>query len=270
MINNNVKLTEGMFLLIDRQNAGGLKHWVDELTRRTLPACIAIEKIMADQYVGLIKETSLRGFEVCGIYNERPFWNEPYKFQYEEMSIIKDKIESRTDKPMRVFGSKYFAYDENTLKAAEALGVKYIFARGPAGARSVLYKPEEYNAQILAVSNIPASLPEMGTGSLCDESLWSRGESPEGLKNILFSIKEERIIMVAQTHLSGVKLHWWNAYQDFLNANTVKWKSLDEFNVDPLVLPFSQIPMNTEVKYTEPKPRKPLEQEPDYIFEDNK
>jgi len=267
MPNSNTKKTEGMLLIIDHQNARGLKHWADELTKRNMPACVAIAKVMADQYGSLIEEISGRGFEVCGMYNERPFWNEPYKFQYEEMRIVKDKIESRTGKPMRVFGSKYFAYDENTLKAAEVLGLKYIFARGPAGTKAVLYKPEEYDVKIIAVSNVPANLLEMGTGSLCDESLWSRGESPEGFKGILFSIKEERIIMVAQTHLSGVKLHWWNAYQDFLNANVVNWNSLDEFTSNPLVLPNSQIPINTEVKYMEPNPRIPLEQELDYPFE---
>jgi hypothetical protein len=266
MISKYIEKTEGMLLIIDRRNARGLEHWVDELAGRNLPACIAIEKVTSDQYGNLIEEISLRGFEVCGIYNERPFWNEPYKFQYEEMRILKDKIESRTTRLMRVFGSKYFAYDENTLKAAESLGIKYIFSRGPAGTKAVLYKPKEYDVQVLAVSNVPANLSEMGTGSLCDESLWSRGESPESFKNILFSIKEERIILVAQTHLSGVKLHWWNAYQDFLNANTMNWHSLDEFTHAPLVLPNSQIPINTEVKYMEPNPRLPLEQEPDYPF----
>jgi hypothetical protein len=266
MLNKNIEKIEGMFLIIDRQNARGLKHWVDELTGRNMPACIAIEKVMADQYGSLIEEISMKGFEICGIYNEKPFWNEPYKFQYEEMRILKDKIESRTERPMQVFGSKYFAYNENTLKVAESIGLKYVFARGTAGTKAVLYKPEEYDVRILAVSNVPANLSEMGTGSLCDESLWARGESPESFKNILFSIKEERIIIVAQTHLSGVKLHWWNVYQDFLNANTVSWNSLDGFTRNPLVLPNSQIPINTEVKYMEPNPRMPLEQETDYPF----
>ena len=267
MPNSNTKKTEGMLLIIDRQNATGLKHWADELTKRNMPACVAIEKVMADQYGSLIGEISGRGFEVYGMYNERPFWNEPYQFQYVQIRIVKDKIESRTGRLMRVFGSKYFAYDENTLKTAEALGLKYVFARGPAGTKAVLYKPEEYDVQILAVSNVPATTREMGTGSLCDESLRSRGETPEGFKGILFSVKEERIILVAQTHISGVKLHWWNAYQDFLNENTVNWNSLDEFTRNPLVLPNSQIPINTEVKYMEPHPRMPLEQELDYPFE---
>ena len=267
MPNSNPKQTDGMLLVLDRQNVRGLKHWADELTRRNMPACIVIEKVMAEQYGSLIQEIAEREFEVGGIYNGRPFWNEPYNFQYEEIRIIKDKIESRTGKPMRIFGAKYFAYDENTLKAAEALGLKFIFARGAAGTKAVLYKPEEYGVQILSVSNIPATMTEMGTGSLCDESLWSRGESPEGFKGILFGLKEERIILVAQTHLSGVKLHWWNAYQDFLDADIVNWNSLDEFTSSPVVLPNARIPINTEVKYMEPNPKIPLEQEPDYPFE---
>jgi hypothetical protein len=96
--------------------------------------------------------------------------------------------------------------------------------------------------------------------------LWSRGATPHDFKEILFGLKEERIILVAQTHLSGVKLHWWNVYQDFLDANIVTWKSLNEFVSNPLILPNAQIPMNTEVQYQTPQPKIPLEEEPDYLF----
>jgi len=102
----------------------------------------------------------------------------------------------------------------------------------------------------------------MGTGSLCDHSLWSRGETPDDFRKILFSLTEDRIILVCHTHLSGVKLHWWNVYQDFLNANIVTWKSLDEFVTNPVALPIALIPLNREVKYVIPKPKIPLEQEP--------
>jgi hypothetical protein len=107
---------------------------------------------------------------------------------------------------------------------------------------------------------------ELGTGSLCDQSLWSRGVTPDGFKEILFNVKEDRIVLVAQTHLSGIKLHWWNTYQHFLDADIVAWKSLDEFASNPLVLPNAQIPMNTEVQYETPQPKIPLEEEPDYPF----
>jgi len=266
MPKSEVTQIEGMLLIIERRNAQGLKHWGDELERRGIPAVIQVDEGMVNENCGLIKNLSDKGFEIAGGSTERPFWNEPYSYQYEKMSRVKDKIQSCIDKPMRVFGSKYFAYDEVTLRVADKLGVEYILARGTAGAKAVVYKPEEYNLKILSVSNVPSK--ELGTGSFCDESLRCRGVTPGEFREILFSTKEDKIILVAQTHLSGVKLHWWNAYQDFLNANIVTWKSLDEFAVDPVVLPNAQIPINTEVQYVTPQPKIPLEQETEYPFEE--
>jgi len=257
---------EGMFLIIERRNAQGLKHWGDELERRGIPAVIQVDEDMVDENCGLIKNLSDKGFEIAGGYTERPFWNEPYNFQYEVMGRVKGKIESCIDKPMRIFGSKYFAYDEATLTVADKLGVEYILGRGTAGAKAVVYKAEEYNAKILSVSNVPSK--ELGTGSFCDESLRCRGVTPDDFREILFSVKEDKIILVAHTHLSGVKLHWWDAYQDLFNADIVTWKSLDEFTTRPIVLPNAQIPVNTEVQYVTPQPKIPLEQETDFPFEE--
>lgn len=39
-------------------------------------------------------------------------------------------MEGITGKKMRVCFSAYFSYDENTLKAADALGIEYIIGRG--------------------------------------------------------------------------------------------------------------------------------------------
>jgi hypothetical protein len=266
MRKNRTSHIEGMFLIIDHGNVKGLKHWTDEFERRGMPAVIQTNESMVTENCGMIKDLCAKGFEICGAYNERPFWNEPYSFQHEVMSRIKDKVETCTGKPMRIFGSKYSAYDEVTLRAADKLGVGYVFARGAAGARAVVYKPEEYHVTIVSVSNVPAK--QMGTGSLCDQSLWSRGEDPDGLREILFNLKEDRIVLVAQTHLSGVKLNWWNVYQDFLDARIVTWKSLDEFAANPIVLPNAKIPVNTEIKYLTPQPKISLEQEPDYPFEE--
>jgi hypothetical protein len=261
---NKPSQIEGMLLIIERSSIKGLKHWADELERRRIPAIILIEGSTIDQNFDVIKNLSNKGLEIGGGYNERPFWNESYRFQYEEMGRIKDKIQSCIKKPMRIFNSKYFAYDEVTLRVADQLGIEYILARGTSGAKAMVYKPKEYNAKILSVSNVPSE--EMGTGSLCDESLWCRAVTPEGFRQILFSLKEERIILVAQTHLSGVKLYWWNVYQDFFNTNVVVWKSLDEFAANPLAMPNAQIPVNTEVKYVIPQPKIPLEEEKDYPF----
>jgi hypothetical protein len=79
-------------------------------------------------------------------------------------------------------------------------------------------------------------------------------------------VREERITLVAQAQLSGVKLHWWNVYQEFFNAGLVDWKAMDEFADHPTVLPNADIPVNTEVQYIKPQPRIPLEEEVDFPF----
>lgn len=265
MVKNNVKQIDGMFLIIERKNVRGLKHWGDELGKRGIPAVILIDEYMTEEYDGVLRNLSDRGFEIGGWYQEGPFWNRYYGFQYEEMSRIKDRIQSCINRPMRIFGSKYFAYDEVTLGIADELGVRYVTARGTAGVRAVVYKAEEYDTKIISVSNVPWK--EMG-GSLCEYSLWSRGATPNDFREIMFRLKEDRIILVAQTHISGVKLHWWNVYQDFLDSNIVTWKSLEDFAADPIVLPNTQIPINTEVKYATPQPKVPLEEEPDYPFDE--
>lgn len=267
MYSANGSQIEGMFLIIDRRNIKGLKHWGDELERRKIPAVILLDEYMIDNYADVIQSLPDRGFEIGGGYNERPLWNESYEFQYEAMSRVRNKVQSYIKQPMHIFNSKYFAYDEVTLQVADELGVNYILARGTAGARAVVYKPEEYNAKIISVSNVPSK--EMGTGSLCDESLWSRGTTPEDFREYLFNLKEDRIILVAQTHLSGVKVRWWNVYQAFFDANIVSWKSLEEFASDSIVSPNARIPVNIEVQYITPQPKIPLEDEPDYPFEDS-
>jgi hypothetical protein len=259
---NGVAQIEGMFLIIDHGNVKGLKHWTDEFERRGMPAVIQTNEYMVTENSDMIRKLSAKGFEICGGYDENPFWNEPYSFQHKVMSRIKNRFEICTGKPMRIFGSKYAAYDEITLRVADELEVKYVFARGAMGTRAVVFKPEEYNVAIVSISNVPSK--QLGTGSLCDYSLWSRGEAPDSLREILFNLKEDRIVLVAQTHLSGIKLHWWNVYQEFLDADIITWKSLDEFASTPVSVPNAQIPINTEVQYTAPRPRIPLEQEPDY------
>jgi hypothetical protein len=264
MTNKDISKIEGMFLILDRRNVKGLKHWADELERRGVPAIIQVDEYMIENYGEVIKNLSDRGFDIGGIYHEKPFWGESYSFQYEKINQVKNKVESCTNKPMRIVSSKYFGYDEVTLRVADGVGVNYVIARGTTGARAVVYKAEEYNTKIVSFSNIPWK--KMGSGSLCDESLWCRGATPDDFKKVLFGLKEDRITFVAQTHLSGVKLHWWNAYQDYLDKNIVTWKSLKEFAANPIVLPSARIPVNTDVTYIVPKPRIPLEKEPDYPF----
>jgi hypothetical protein len=263
---NKVTQCEGLFLIIDHGNVKGLKHWTDELERRGIPAVIQTNEQMITEHGDIVRSLSEMRFEICGAYNEKPFWNEPYDFQQEVMCRIKNGVEACTGKPMRIFGSKYSAYDEVTLRVASELGVIYLFVRGAAGARAIVYKPKEYQVTLVSVSNVPSK--QLGTGSLCDQSLWSRGATPDDLRQTLFDLKEDRIVLVAQTHLSGVKLRWWDVYQNFLDAQRVVWRSLDEFANQPILLPNSKIPINKEVEYLTPQPKIPLGEEPDYPFDE--
>jgi hypothetical protein len=97
---------EGMFLIMDHGNVQGLRHWADELERRGMPAVIQTNEYMLSEQSGMIKNVCDKEFEICGAYNEQPFWDKPYSFRNEVMGRIKDKLETCTGKPMRIFGSK--------------------------------------------------------------------------------------------------------------------------------------------------------------------
>jgi hypothetical protein len=254
---------EAMFLLAAHGDIKGLVHWAEELERRKMPAVIDVEEQMIDNHPDMIKHIADGGFVVSsGIPG--PLWDKSYEYQYGEIKRCSEKIQLCTNKPMRKISSTYFSYDENTVKAADRLGIPFVTARGTAGARAVFYKPKEYNVKIISVSNVPSK--QMGTGSLCDISLWSRGETPDDFIKILFNLTVDKVIVVAHAHLSGVKLHWWNVYQELFNADIMNWKSLDEFAVDFIELPYKEIPINREVQYTTPQPKIPLEQETDFPF----
>ena len=255
--------TEGLFRIL-RWDPRGSRHWAEELRRRGIPANFNADENQMDKDSGLVREIGDQGFEFGGSYDEAPFWNESYDSQYEKISRLKNKLESVTGKLMRSFSSKYSAYNEQTLKIAEKLGIRYIFARGTAGVRAVVYKPKEYNVTIISTSDVP--LKDMGGGTLADGSFWSRGATPDDFKRILFSLKEDKITLIAQAQLSGVKLYWWNVYQEFFDANRVDWKTIDDFAINPIALSNAQIPMNTEVQYLKPQPKIPLEQEVDFPF----
>jgi len=262
-LSNGTNRAKGLFRVLRWDSRGSL-HWAEELKRRRIPANFNADEKQLDKDRGLVADVCALGFELGGSYDEAPFWNEPYDVQYDKMSRVKDKLEAVTGEPMRSFSSKYSAYNEDTLKIAEKLGIKHIFGRGTAGARAVVYKPKEYAVNIISTSDVP--LEGMGGGTLADGSIWSRGGTPEDFRKVLFGVKEEKITLVAQTQLSGAKLHWWNIYQEFFDADLVDWKSIDEFAAQALVLPNGDIPVNSDVQYTKPQPRIPLEEEVDFPF----
>jgi len=252
---------KGLMLLIEFEETKGLLNWANEFESRNMPAVMQVQHNIVDEHCDVIKSLSDRGFEIAGLYSPAAFWDKNYSFQYDKMKEVKDKIEACTGKRMRAFGSRYFAYDENTLKAADALGIEYVFARGTTGARATIYKPLEYNVKIIAVSNVPSK--EFGTGSLCDYSLWARGETPESFEQIALDAfkKNDKVILVSHAYLGGLKLRWWDAYQNVLNNANVRWLTIDEFSEVDYEMPNKEIPINREVKYETPKPQVPLEQE---------
>ena len=90
---------------------------------------------------------------------------------------------------------------------------------------------------------------KLGTGSLCDESLESRGESPDDFKKLLSNLSPDKIILVAQTHVSGLKDEWWDAYQEYFDSGLVEWNDLNSFVTDAKKIPFDDIPVNKRVEY---------------------
>jgi hypothetical protein len=155
---------EGMLLVLDRQSPKGLKHWGTELVKMGIPAVIQVDDYMVVEHSELLRDLAGKGFDICGVTNEKPFWNESYGYQFAEISRIQEQFQKGIGKKLRLFSSKYFAYNEYTLQITDKLGIEFIFARGIPGADAVTYKAKEYKTRLLSVSNIQS--PEMGSGSL--------------------------------------------------------------------------------------------------------
>ena len=161
---------------------------------------------------------------------------------------------------MRVFGSRYFAYDENTLRAADALGVEYVLGRGTAGALATIYAPREYKTKIISVSNMPFG--DMGTGSLCDYSLWARGSTDKdfaAMVNKVLASQQSDLILVSHAYIGGTYAGWWQTYENALARPEVKWRPFGEWvrAVKINAMPLVEIPTNREVKYDTPRPGGP-------------
>jgi peptidoglycan/xylan/chitin deacetylase (PgdA/CDA1 family) len=251
--------------LIEFHGMQGIRNWVHELDQRDLSALINVQESILKENADEFKVLADRGYEIAGGYHMEPFWDVNYSFQHEKMSEAKELVENITEKPMRVFGSRYFAYDETTLQVADELGVDFILARGTDDVEAVIYEPEEYDAKIISVSNV--EFETMGRGSLCDYSLWARGALAEDFtEKLQYALNKspERLMVVSHAYLGGLKESWWQAYRDFLDSDEVHWAEDFDSWVSPenginREMPFEDIPINREVQYVEPKPAEPLE-----------
>ncbi len=256
--------TEGIALMIEfGDDQLGLTNYVDNLKKRDIPSVLLVSPDYIENNCETINKLTDLGVELGAGINSKPFWDVPYDEQYDLMKETVESVKDCTGQDLKLFNSRYFAYDENTLKAAEELGIEYVFARGTTGQRATIYKPEEYDVKIFSVSNIDSS--EYGTGSLCDYSYWARSGTPDEFKSQLFdSLKFDKISPTSHTYIGGLKKSWNDAYLNFFDNADIDWKTLEEFAGDPdLTLPFDEIPQNREVEYVEPKPNTPLEDEQD-------
>ncbi len=254
--------TNGLVLLIEFEKIDGLRHWERELDKRGLTAIIQAQRNVLEENAVDFERFAAKGYPVAGLYAEKPFWDVPYDEQYARMREAKEAIERITHRPMRVFGSRYFGYDENTLRAADALGVKYVLGRGTAGALATIYAPREHQAKIISVSNVP--FQEMGTGSFCDYSLWARGSTDQDFAAVVDKVIESRLpdlILVSHAYLGGMAAKWWQVYENVLARTEVAWRGFDEWvgKVNVIESPYAEIPVNREVKYEVPRPALPLE-----------
>ena len=254
--------TNGLIMLIEFEKIEGVRHWESELDQRGLTALIQAQHNVLKEYPKDFERLATKGYPIAGLYAEKPFWDVPYDEQYARMREAKEAVEQITHKPMRLFGSRYFAYDENTLRAADALGIEYVLGRGTAGALATIYAPREYKAKIISVSNVPFA--EMGTGSFCDYSLWARGSTDQDFAAMVDKViasRQSDLILVSHAYLGGMSVHWWRTYENALARNEVNWRGFDEWvrNVKVAELPYAEIPINREVMYEVPRPAVPLE-----------
>lgn len=252
----------GMIMLIEFEKIEGILQWEKELDARNLTALLKVQDNVLEEYPEVFKRLANKGYEVAGGYDEAPFWDMSYEEQHKFLQDSKELVERITGKKMRVFGSRYFAYDENTLKAANDLGIEYILGRGVNDVEAVIYQPEEYAVKVISVSNVDVG--EMGRGSLCDYSLWARGSNAQEFAEMLdISIAKnpENMILVSHAYLGGTRLEWWNEYERALLSQKVIWTSFDTWiaNQEIVTLPNAEIPINNEVKYVAPSPEKPIE-----------
>jgi len=254
--------TNGLIMLIEFEKIEGIRHWERELNQRGLTALIQAQNSVLKEYPDDFARLAAKGYAISGIDADKPFWDVAYDEQLARMREVKQSVESITHKPMRVFGSRYFAYDENTLRAADALGIEYLLGRGTAGALATIYAPREYKAKIISVSNVPFA--EMGTGSLCDYSLWARGSTGKEFGSVIDKVLASGlsdIILVSHAYLGGLYTEWWRVYETALASKQVTWRSFDQWvsSVKINAQPLAEIPVNREVKYDVPKPAVPLE-----------
>jgi hypothetical protein len=104
----------------------------------------------------------------------------------------------------------------------------------------------------------------MGTGSLCDYSLWARGSTAKDFAAMLDKViasRQSDLILVSHAYIGGTYEGWWQAYESALASPEIKWRPFEEWlhEVKVNAMPIADIPVNREVKYDTPQPAVPLD-----------
>ena len=269
LFDNNLGLKKNskintMLMLIEFEKIDGVVQWEKELDKRCLTALVKVQDNVIKENPEVFKRLADKGYEIAGGYDIAPFWDMPYDEQYKYLKASKDLVEKVTGKKMRVFGSRYFAYDETTLKAAQDLGIEYILGRGVNDVEATIYQPEEYDTKVISVTNVDVGEP-MGRGSLCDYSLWARGANAKEFGKIFdesIAKNPTNMILVSHAYLGGTRLEWWQEYEKALTLETIDWNGFDNWVSKQKIIKMknSDIPVNEEVNYVQPKPEKPMEE----------
>jgi len=256
---------QAMMILIEFKQTDGLVNMVNDMNQRGVTGLLMITPDFAEGNTDVIKKVLATGnVELVPSYVENPLWDIPYEEQLTIISDMVDRIESALDVDVRIISSRYMASDENTVKAAEELGIEFVMARGTTDLAMTVYKPEEYDVKILSVSNIDT--PEFKYGSLCDYSYYERaGTTEDMLKDLERATKEEKFFGVSHTYIGGYKEQWNNMWLEFWDNNEIDWVDLDTISSVDKNLPIWQIPVNQNAPYTPEKirPLIPYEDEED-------
>jgi len=262
------KIPKGTMILIEYKDTVGLVNFVNEMYKRDIPGLLLASPDFIEENCEDIKQILKHNVEIIGSNPSGVFWDMPYEEQYDAVKDMKNTIETCTGQPLRIVGSRYMASDENTVKAAEALGIPYVIGRGTTDTKATVYKPEEYDVKILSVSNIP--VVTFKYGSLCDYSFYERSGTPDDMLAELkravepLSDKEktrygeyQRVTPVSHTSIGGYLKPWMNMWIEFWDTNeNIDWVGLDDFmeNAD-WEIPMWQVPINKNAPYTPEKIR---------------
>lgn len=258
-------IPQAMMVLIEFKQTDGLVNMVNDMNQRGVTGLLMITPDFTEENADVIKKVLETGnVEIVPSYVAEPLWDIPYEEQLTIISDMVDRIEAALDVDVRIISSRYMASDENTVKAAEDLGIEFVMARGTTDLAMTVYKPEEYDVKILSVSNIDT--PEFKYGSLCDYSYYERaGTTNDMLKDLERATKEAKFFGVSHTYIGGYKEQWNNMWIEFWDNNEVDWVDLDTISSVDKNLPIWQIPVNQNAPYTPEKirPLIPYEDEED-------